>query len=376
MVDLEPAGAPRRQVMRGGFATRAEAEAEKAKVQQDRTSGAYVEPSRLTVAQYLAGWLSGLDLRREVAGNTLDGWRICIERHLGPRIGAVRLQQLTQGQIRACYRDLQERGRADGKGGLSAKSTWNVHLCLSRALGDAVKDGLLRDNLARGAIARPRRGPELHFWTSVELAAFFRWLDATAAPHDKALYRLAAQTGMRRGELLGLRWSDIDWERGQLTIVQARPKKAYSTFAAPKTTPSRRTIDPASDTMATLKVHREAQEFQRRGWAEAYQPHDLVFCREDGSPHDVDVTTARFREAITAAGVKRIRLHDLRHTSAVIGLRELSEWPDEVSKRLGHTPVAFTLDTYGHLLPKRGKEIAASFDSLLRGRREAVVRNL
>lgn len=121
--------------------------------------------------------------------------------------------------------------------------------------------------------------------------------------------------------------------------------------------------------MAALKGPREAQEFQRRGWAEAYQPQDLVFCGEDGSPHNVDLTTARFPEAVAATGVKRIRLHDLRHASAVIGLRELGEWPDEVSKRLGHTSVAFTVDTYSHLLPKRGKEIAAGFDSLLRGRR-------
>ena len=103
--------------MRGGFATRAEAEAENAKLQQDRISGASVESSRLTVHQYLDGWLSGLEQRQQVAGNTLAGWRICIQRHFGPRVGAVSLQQLTQAQIRACYRDSRSMAGLMGKAG-------------------------------------------------------------------------------------------------------------------------------------------------------------------------------------------------------------------------------------------------------------------
>ena len=107
----------------------------------------------------------------------------------------------------------------------------------------------------------------------------------------------------------------------------------------------------------------------RRAWDEAYQHHGLVFARDNGTPHDPRVVTHRFAAHVRAAGVKRIRFHDLRHTSAVIGLRELGEWPDEVSKRLGHTSVAFTLDTYGHLLPQRGRAVADAFDRLLAERR-------
>ena len=112
-----------------------------------------------------------------------------------------------------------------------------------RSLGDAVKDGLLRDNPVRGAIARPRRRPELHFWISIELAAFLSWLDGTGTPHDKALYRLAAQTGFRSEELLGHALVGHRLGARAADHRASTPKKAYSAFAAPKTPASRRTID-------------------------------------------------------------------------------------------------------------------------------------
>src|SRR5262249_16639974 len=181
------------------------------------------------------------------------------------------------------------------------------------------------------------------------------------------MYRLAVQTGMRRGELLGLRWRDIDFERRHVTVVQQLARRRE--ISAPKTDASRRTIDLSSDTTSELTLLRDSQRFQRQAWADAYEGHDLVFCRDNGSPHDPRVISHRFCMHAASAEVRRIRFHDLRHTSAVIGLRELGEWPDEASKRLGHTSVAFTLDTYGHLLPQRGQAVADAFDRLLADRR-------
>jgi integrase len=234
-------------------------------------------------------------------------------------------------------------------------------------LADAVKDGLIRSNPATGAMNLPRERPALQFWTSEELTTFLKWLDQRSSAHEQALYRLAAQTGMRRGELLGLRWFDLDLDKHQVTIVQQLARR--NEFGAPKTRSSRRTVDLSRGIVAALKAHRDAQDRVRQVWDEAYQDHGLVFAKDNGTPHDPRVVTHRFAKHIRAAGVKRIRFHDLRHTSAVIGLRELGEWPDEVSKRLGHTSVAFTLDTYGHLLPQRGREAAEAFDRLLADRR-------
>jgi integrase len=212
-----------------------------------------------------------------------------------------------------------------------------------------------------------------HFWTSTEVAAFLSWIEEHADLHDLALYQLAIQTGMRRGELLGLRWSDIDWERRSLTVEQqlAQRRDGAGQFGPPKTRGSRRTIDLSDDTVAALVSWRDAQAKCREAWGELYLAQGLVFSKENGDSHDPRVISRRLSRQTAAAGVKRIRFHDLRHTSAVVGLRELGEWPDEVSKRLGHESVAFTVDTYGHLLPHRGKEVASGFDRLVRQRRAA-----
>jgi integrase len=181
-----------------------------------------------------------------------------------------------------------------------------------------------------------------------------------------------SQTGMRRGELLGLRWSNVDLEARRVTIVEqlSRRTQGVGRFGPPKTSASRRTIDLSTESVAALGLWREAQDEQRRAWAEVYQDEGLVFCHENGTSHDPRWMTNRFRKQVMKANVKRIRFHDLRHTSAVIGLRELGEAVDEVSKRLGHESTAFTLDIYGHLLPQRGKDVAVAFDRLVRERRD------
>jgi integrase len=372
VVDIEPPGAPRHQVMRAGFKTRGDAEAEKAKLQKDKVDGHYVERSLLTVTAYLEEWRKGLEVK-DLRPNTREEWDGHVRNHLQPRLGTIRLQQLTTQHILDCYDALRRSGNLRTKEGLSAKSVWNVHLCLSAALKDAVKRRLLQENPAYGAIKPPKNKPVIHFWTSVEFTAFMAWIDRLGDLHEKALYQLAVQTGMRRGELLGLRWSDVDWEANTLTIEEQlyRRRHGVGQFGPPKTRASRRTIDLSEETVAALKAWRARQDDQREAWAELYAGRGLVFCRENGDSHDPRTVSKRFGDQIDEAKLKRIRFHDLRHTSAVIGLRELGEWPDEVSKRLGHESVAFTLDTYGHLLPKRGKEIAASFDRLARKRRAA-----
>jgi integrase len=371
VVDLEVPGAPRRQVMRAGFATRGEAEAEKAKLQGDKADGKFIEPSRLTVAAYLESWRKGLELE-DLRPNTREEWDGYVRNHLS-RLGQIRLQQLSMQHILDCYAELRQSGNQRTGRGLSPKSVWNVHLCLSRALKDAVKRRLLADNPARGAIRPPKDRPDIHFWTSVEFTRFLAWNVGRDDLQDVALYQLAVQTGMRRGELLGLRWSDIDWEARTVTSRQSLSvrRQGVPRFGPTKTRSSRRTIDLSGESAAALTVWGWFQDDQQRQWAELYQNSGLVFCHENGVAHDPRHIDRRFLKHVTGAGVKRIRFHDLRHSSAVIGLRELGEWPDEVSKRLGHESVGFTLDTYSHLLPQRGKEIAIEFDRLVEKRRAA-----
>lgn len=388
VVDLNPPGEQRRQRMASGFADEAAANAAMNRVQTERAEGLYVEPSKVTAGRYLRDWIKGLIEASKVArtgtrgddddrqpgderDNTLIGWEVGVRIQLAPRLDSVPLQQLTQPRIRAAYRDIRLRGRHTG-GSLKPKSVWNLHLCLHRALEDAIKDGLIKVNPAAGAMRRPKNKPEIKFWVGAQLA---RFLADVPDLRERTLYRVAGQTGMRLGELLGLRWADLDLandggaEAGLISIRQqlSRRRGGGYQFGPPKTKAGRRTINASPETVVTLRAWRAQQELFRRAWGDAYQlDDDLVFCREDGSKLDGTQVGKRFARLVQDAKVPRIRFHDLRHTSAVIGLRELGEWPDETCARLGHSSVAFTLDTYGHLLPKRGRQTAAAFDRLLR----------
>lgn len=366
VVDLEPPGAPRKQVRKGGFATRQAAVDARHALQQAASDGAYVDPSKILVRDYLEGWIRRLKLTGAVRANTHDEWAGHVRSHLVPRLGLIRLQQLVPAQIEDMYAALHESGHQRTGGALARKSVWNVHMCLRKALMDAVRSKLIPSNPASGLMRRPDPERDVDFWTSAQLAAFVGWVDANRDQQDQAFYRLATQTGMRRGELLGLRWLDLDLEGRQVTVVQQLAR--HREMSLPKTRAGRRSIGLGPELVRYLSAWRDAQAFERAAWADGYEDLGLVFTRENGTSHDPRVVSHRFVDLQASAGVKRIRFHDLRHTSAVIGLRELGEWPDEVSKRLGHTSVAFTLDTYGHLSPARGRTVADAFDRLLRER--------
>jgi integrase len=370
IVDLEVAGEKRRQLRRQGFATRELAIAEMRKLQEERAAGTWVEPNRLTVRVYLERWIKTLALQEAVRRNTRDEWAGHVRSHLIPRLGTVLLQQLTTPQIRAAYGEMRVSGHQRTGGPLAPKSVWNIHRCLHRALADAVKDGLLKANPAAGAMALPMERPDISFWTPAQVAEFMAYVDSTLDLQHQALYRLALQTGMRRGELLGLRWIDLDLDRLRVTVRQQLARR--EDISAPKTRAGRRTIDLSADVVAALRAQWDAQMFQRRAWSDAYEDQGLVFTRENGTPHDPRVVTHRFANHVSRSGVKRIRFHDLRHTSAVLGLRVWGEGIDELSKRLGHTSVAFTIDTYGGLLPQRGRAVAAAFDAMLTSRDRSV----
>jgi integrase len=378
VVDLAPPGEKRRQSMRSGFSDEASARAAMNRVQIERAEGLYVEPTKLTAGRYLRDWIKGLIAASKAArassddrqpgderDNTLIGWEVAVRVQLAPRLDGIQLQQLAKPQVRALYRELRANGRKSG-GPLAPKSVWNIHLCLHRALKDAISDGLIKINPASGAMRRPKGRPEIRFWVGAQLA---RFLSTATDPRERTLYRVAGQTGMRLGELLGLRWTDVDLEAGLISVRQqlSRRRGGGYQFGPPKTRAGSRTINVSPETVAALRAWRAQQELFRRAWGDAYQlEDDLAFCREDGSKLDGTQAGKRFLRLVELAKMPRIRFHDLRHTSAVIGLRELGEWPDETSARLGHSSVAFTLDTYGHLLPKRGVQVAAAFDRLLR----------
>ena len=353
-VDLAAVGAPRKQRRGGGFTSKAAAVEAMNRLQASVDDGTFVERSRLTLGEYLAEWLAAC---RNIRPNTVRDYSVSIHKHINPRLGKVRLQVVDRLQIRGLYRKLAE-------GGLGEKTVHNVHICLHKALQDAVDDGLLRRNPAERAHSIPKDRPEIKTWSADELAAFLAF---TAQDADLALYHVAAATGMRRGELLGLRWRDVDFEAARLSVRQQFTRQGNGVgFGPPKSRKSIRTIDVEEETIALLREQQERQRFDRRAWGPAYRADlDLVFCRPGGSPHDPNVIGRRFERRVRAlATLPAIGLHGLRHTHATL-LLEAGVDVKTVSERLGHDNVQTTLELYGHVTPRMRSNAAARFGSLL-----------
>ena len=339
-----------------GYKTKKEAEQARAVLLGKLDQGAYVEPSKLMLAGLLREhWLSGL--RSQVRPGTWAEHKSKVEVHLVPVIGGIPLQRLTPGHLNALYADLLERG-------LSARTVLHVHAAVRRGLADATRWGLVPRNVALLA-SPPRPGrPELQVWTAQQLRAF---LAAVESDRLYALWLLAASTGMRRGELLGLQWLDVDLSRARVAVRRSLVTVGHEVVVSePKTAKGRRSVAIDSTTVAGLRAWRKHQAAERLAWGPAWTDSGLVFTREDGLPlHPREVTRA-FSRRVLAAGVPIIRLQDLRHTHATLALAA-GVHPKVVQERLGHANIAITLDTYSHAVPALEEEAAHTVAALVFG---------
>jgi integrase len=302
----------RRQLTRSGFATKKDAHAALAEEMAKVSAGTFTSPDKTTLSAYLPDWLAGLD--RKPA--TIEAYTRVVERHLVPTLGRHRLQHLTPPQIKAAYRSLQ-----DDKG-LSPTTVQLVHQVLSKALSDAVDDGLLASNPAAKVKAPARNTPEMQTWSREQASAFLRHVEGERLG---AMWRLFLTAGMRRGEVAALRWQDVDLERATLSVRQTGNIVAGAwTVGTPKgrkdaTAKTRRlALDPG--TVEALRKHRTAQLQERMAWGGDWQDHGLVFVREDGSPLNPSTIGQGLTRRAKKAKLPHIRVHDLRHTYATLAL--------------------------------------------------------
>ena len=315
----------------------------------------------------LAEWVEQLWLpvvRTQLKDSTFDSYQRILDLHVLPSLGAVPLTELTPRMITLMYVDLLENGRRNGRSpGLSSKTVANVHIVVHKLLADAVDDDLLPVNPADRA-KRPwpgqMSGPELRFWEPAELARFLGHVRGTRL---EALWRLAAMTGMRRGELLGLWWTDIDFDRARLAVRRNLVSVAYKLVETSPKNHQARVVDLDAGTIGVLEDHRRRQRLER---ASVFRDgeRDRVFTRVDGAPLHPDFVSQSFERAIRAADMRRIRLHDLRHTHASLALR--AGIPTKiVSERLGHATPEFTMRMYQHAMPGMQAEAAAKIADLV-----------
>jgi integrase len=370
VVDVSLPGAPRRQVRKSGFRTRDEAQGALNDVLSDLQRGTFIESSKVTVAEYLEEWLAGMGA--QVRPSTLASYTMNLREHILPTLGGASLQGLTPDRLNALYADLLRSGRRDGEG-LSPKSIRNIHATIRKALSDAVDAGRVTRNVA--ALAKPPKlsavdHSEMRTWTAPELRSF---LELVADDDLYAAWHTAASTGLRRGEVLGLRWADLDLDRARASIRQTVLSVGYEILiGTPKTGRGRRSIALDSATVTTLRSHRKSQAQQRMAFGGLYEDHGLVFARPDGSPIHPQVLSDRFDRIVVESGLPRIRFHDLRHTHATLAL-QAGVHPKVVSERLGHSTVAFTLDVYSHAIPAMQEDAAELIAALVAGARDPSV---
>jgi integrase len=348
----------------GGFRTRGDARTARDDARSAANKGTAVAASRITVRQYLEQWLEGIDVRP----TTAVSYRLHVERYIVPRLGAERLQHLTPAMVKGLYAALQKTGReskrklkegekAPDPTGLSLTTVRRVRATLHKALADAVDEKMLQYNPA-DAVRLPKveqdadgadGAGEMQVWTREELDQF---LAHVATDRLFPMWRLAAWTGMRRGEVAGLIWRDVDLEGGTITVQRARVRVASADVreGPPKTKTGRRQVELDKATLAALEAWQTRQQAERDRWPGVWPEHDLIFTLEDGSALHPDYLSRAFRAHAKQAKLPTIRLHDLRHTHATLMIA--AGVPVKVvSQRLGHSTVAFTMQVYQHVLP-------------------------
>jgi len=354
----------RRRETKSGFATQKECQAAMNKLLVAVEQQTYAAPSKASVREYLTKeWLPAV--KATIRPSTYNSYVQHVECHIVPHIGTVKLAKLTGSQVNALYAKLADTGRKDGKSGLSAMTIHHVHSCLHKACKDAVRWGHLPRNPLDAADPPRKKGDgtrEMQTWTKEQLKAF---LGAVSDERLSPLWHTIAMTGMRRGEAIGLRWSDVDLENARLSVRRALiPINREVVVSEPKTAKGRRVIALDPGTVEVLKAQAARQLDDQTQADDAWVETGLVFTAENGTALDPESVSRYFRQAVKQSMLPKIRLHDLRHTHATLAL-QAGIHPKVVSERLGHATISITLDTYSHAIPALQEEAAALIAGLV-----------
>jgi integrase len=360
VVELAPKGdRSRRQVKRRGFRTKAAAQAALDDLRVAARRGTFIPPARHTVTDFLVrDWLP--TVRRRLAESTWESYERNIRHHVVPHIGSIQLQALDGGMLTKLYTDLLASGRVRGKQskGLKPRTVRYVHTIVHAALDDAVRWRRVPLNAADQATApsaKAAKPPEMKVWSGPELAAF-----PELCQGDRYYYPwvFLATTGCRRGEALGLRWSDLDLDAGTASIRQqvvpltkANGRGREGRIVDGTKGGDARVIELDTRTIAVLRDWRKEQAHEQLR-AETYEDHGLIFPRSDGKPFHPEVFSKTFDRRVRQEAfgdLPTIRLHDLRHTWATLALKAGVD-VKVVSERLGHSSPVIAWTIYQHVV--------------------------
>ena len=322
---------------------------------QQAEQGIQLAQAPTTLGAYLARWLEA-SARPSLKPKTYQGYESIVRVRIVPRIGALKLAQVTPPVVQQLYVDLASEG-------LSPRSAINTHRCLHRALEQALKWGLIARNPCDAVDAPRAARTEMRVLDRSQVDIL---VSSTTGDREHALYVLAVTTGLRQGELLGLRWSDIDFDVPRLSVQRAlQPQRGKGlVFVETKTSRSRREITLSQHAVRALKRHRTRQLEERLLAGSAWTDAGVVFATVYGLPTEPTGATKRFKAALLRAGLPLIRFHDLRHTAATL-LFSQGMHAKIVGDMLGHSTITLTLDTYSHVIPSMHATAANTMDALL-----------
>jgi integrase len=402
-------------ISEGGFLTEKEGWKACREAMSEADRGRVVKPSTRTVAQFLAEWLAAIE--PTIDATTWQNWKDYAHAYVIPRIGGGRLQGLNEPELLKLYGKLLAEGRvkvdrnadmyafwssqlakgtdptprvvADACGttihaarsavrryksgiipkqmspGLAPKTVRNIHAMIHRALADAVAWKYIRDNPASNVRPPKRTRTRRQVWTPGQIQSFL-----TSIRQDRfaALFLLELTTGIRRGQVCGLKWTSVDLDVGEITVHDNRVVVAGHARdkAGGKTVNADQTIAIDRATVAALRAWRGVQDREREFFGSDYHPGHYVFTFEDGRPPHPDTIRQRFDRLAAAAGLSRITFHDLRHSYAT-GALKAGVSAKVVSDRIGHANVGFFLQTYAHVLGNDDREAAEQAASFLIG---------
>lgn len=355
----EPSGNFRAQVSLNGkrigktFTTREECKIWIRQILNLKDQGLTHSTSRITVEEYLSRWIKAYT--PNLRSTTGSEYARYVHQYIIPALGTIKLRDLKPTRINTFYVDL--RGHSVGD-----RTRKFIHQVLHVALNSAVKEGLLSQNPASGAIAPRYEHEEMKILDESQVSQF---LMAAEGNRLRTLYLFAVKTGMRQAELMGLKWEDIDWTKGTLKVQRQLHhfSKDKVVFSEPKTKAGRRIIYLGESILHELREHLERQSLEKVFAGNRWRDNNLVFPSTVGTPLFQRNLLRDFKMLLEKAGLPRIRFHDLRHSAATLMLN--NNIPvNVVSRILGHSKPSITLDIYSHLIPYGQMEAARIMDTV------------
>jgi len=310
--------------------------------------------SKITLGEYLPQWLE--NSKTGLRAKTSHQYDQVMKKHIIPHIGSIALKDLRLAMIEKYYADLL-------RSGVGTRTVRIGHNILHKSLEKALRYGLVTYNPTQGATLPQYKHSEMQVLDETQVSQF---LVAAQESYYRAFYHLAVTTGMRQGELFGLKWIDLQWNKGILHLqrqVQKVPGQGWS-FVEPKTKSGRRTIKIGEGSLEAIREHKVHQDLLKAKIGERWQENDLIFPSSVGTPGDPSNLRIDYNRILVKAGLPKIRFHDLRHTAASLMLNH-NVPVIVVSRMLGHSKPSTTLDIYGHLYSEMQDEAADLMDKLV-----------